>query len=527
MDELDKNLPDDFWRKTFEEASEMPPQRVWASIEQRLDESDSPKILPLWGTGLASSRPLRWGIGLAAAMALLLVGWWITTGDADAPSIAQGPQATQTQPMADTHPVDKPTTQQPLPSTGVVEPAPGDAVALTTSPQKKAMLPMKPSQQMLKPADQNATKSLNPIDLMDSQTAMNQLALSQSAASSRSSASFASASPTSAKATFLADGPAFRQIDEANGQLAYTLLSGKPLRLRRPGTIQRIVWARPAELDQQPENTKSKRQSREMWASVSMMPTSFNPSVSLRSAQPAVMANTITSLVAGTKQASVNSQANFSVAYQASAGVQLSERWSIESGVGYLSGRSTVEAPGYATASISGQMDFLTNRNSSATNAYVDALRNSMHSRNLANSVPQMSYANVSAGSNQLATYDNQPTQAISNNFQFVQVPVQVGYQLRPRKKLSVAVLGGLLANVFVRNTVGESLVVTSKDGVYRPVALAATMGARLRYRPTRQWSASLAGVYQPALESGTQADTQVQSRPTSTGMSVGVDYHF
>ena len=108
-----------------------------------------------------------------------------------------------------------------------------------------------------------------------------------------------------------------------------------------------------------------------------------------------------------------------------------------------------------------------------------------------------------------------------------MQVPVQVGYQLRPRKKLSMAVLGALLTNIFVTNTVGDALVVTSKDGVYRPVSLAATMGARLRYRPSRQWSASVAGVYQPALESSTKADAQVQSHPTSAGMSFGVDYHF
>ena len=50
MDELEKNLPDDFWRKAFEEAAETPPPRVWNTIERRLDESDGPKVLPLWGT---------------------------------------------------------------------------------------------------------------------------------------------------------------------------------------------------------------------------------------------------------------------------------------------------------------------------------------------------------------------------------------------------------------------------------------------------------------------------------------------
>ena len=57
--------------------------------------------------------------------------------------------------------------------------------------------------------------------------------------------------------------------------------------------------------------------------------------------------------------------------------------------------------------------------------------------------------------------------------------------------------------------------------------SLAATMGARFRYQPTGQWSASLAGSYQPSLGPVTQASSQVQSRPTTAGMTFGVDYHF
>jgi hypothetical protein len=525
MDELDKNLPDDFWRKTFEEASETPPQRVWASIEQRLDESGSPRILPLWGTGLASSRPFSWGIGVAAAIAVLLAGWWITTGDSNSPSIAQVQQATKAPQTTGLHSAGKPAPQQPMATTGTLAP---DALTAATGPQVKIMLPSaNVAKHAQRSAAQPATDVFNRVDLINVQTAITQLSGSQSVTPSRTSASFVANSLADRKEAFLSNGPAFSRIHEQNGLVAYNLLAGKPLRLRQPGAIQRIVWARPAELTQQPEDAKSKRPAHEMWASVSMMPSSFDPSVSLRSAQPAAMANTVTSLVSNKNQSLVNSRANFSVAYQASAGVQLSERWSVESGVGYLAGRSTVEAPGYSASPVSGQMDFLTNRYASASNAYVDALRNSMHSRNSASNAPSSNYNNVAVSPSQSLTHDSQTIQSISNNFQFVQVPVQVGYQLRPRKKLSVAVLGGLLANVFVRNTVGDALVVTSKDGVYRPVALAATMGARLRYRPTRQWSASLAGVYQPALESGTQADTQVQSHPTSTGMSVGVDYHF
>ena len=306
--------------------------------------------------------------------------------------------------------------------------------------------------------------------------------------------------------------------------MTFQEIRGKFLRLRSPGPIQRIVWARPAELPMESILAKGKRKTKELWASVSAMPGSFNPMVSLRSApMPTASYNSVTALTSS-NQPTVNSRASFSVAYQASAGIQLNERWSVESGVGYLAGRSTVEAPVQAAVSNFAQ---LTNTNRDAgNNAYVNALRSSVSTN--------MAYSASPATSNAGPTYDliagnyvNQAQQALTNDYQYVQVPVQVGYQLRPRKKVSLAVLGGLLTNIFVRNTVGSDVVVKAKDGIYKPVSLAASMGARVRYRPSGRWSASMAGLYQPSLSSGTEADSQVQSRPTTTGMSFGVDYHF
>ena len=318
----------------------------------------------------------------------------------------------------------------------------------------------------------------------------------------------------------------------ATGQaLSFELLNTSALRLRGPGSIQRIVWLSPAE----PTESVAVRPSgkkREVWASVSLMPGAFNPSVAVRSAQPSfTKANTNTLNNTNPTQPSVNSRANFSMAYQAGAGVQLNEHWSVESGVGYLAGRSTVESPvqtsvanfqstGIAPSAYSGQN----------SNLYVDALRSRAFNPSAAadNSIAGFSGAmDYSRYSTQNNSYNPQTRQSLSNDYQFVQVPVQVSYQLRPRKRLGLALLGGFLSNIFVRNTVGNELVISAKDGVYRPVSWAATMGARFRYRPSRQWSASLAGVYQPSLGLSTRPESAVQSRPTLTGLSFGIDYHF
>ncbi len=528
MDELEKNLPDDFWRKAFDEAAETPPPRVWAIIERRLDESDGPKILPLWGAVLASSRPLvMWGTGLAATVALLLVGWWVVNTQSGTQSVAQTQRVNQTQRVATSKGLPAEATPAAV-STDKANNRQADAIVSIERALSKSVRLVGSAAQSLSPKSaervaQSTTKLIGPINSVEIQP---EPALASIALRTTTAFEFNSSVSRGSIVSYAANGRSSAAASKQliNSLAAYNKLEGKPFRLRRPGMIQRIVWIRPAELEMTPEVNKSRQKTREMWASVSMMPGSFNPLVSVQSVQPA---STALVSAATSSQSAVNSRANFSVAYQAGAGVQLTEHWSVESGIGYLSGHSMVETPGQQ-ALASGQMDILANRNAGNSNLYVDALRTSSQATTVAASVPQAGYSNVVANTLQAqSVYDSRNLQTVSNNYQYVQVPVQVGYQFRPRKRLSMAVLGGLLTNIFVRNTVGDALVVTGKDGVYRPVSLAATMGARFRYRPSRRWSASLAGVYQPSLEAGTKADSQVQSHPTSAGMSFGVDYHF
>ncbi len=253
------------------------------------------------------------------------------------------------------------------------------------------------------------------------------------------------------------------------------------------------------------------------------MPGAFNPVVALQTANTSPFTNVAAFNYARTSVPTVNSQANFSVAYQASVGIQLGERWSVESGVGYLSGRSTVHSPA--------QTSFYAYRSNDQTgavtsNLYVDALRSQVSVARVADPTANADQL-VTNNYHVLTTYSDPVRQTLTNDYQYVQVPVQIGYQLRPRKRLGLALLGGFLTNIFVRNTVADDVVITSKAGVYRPVSWAASMGARFRYRPSRRWSASLAGLYQPSLGLGTRPGSVVRSQPTSVGMSLGVDYHF
>ena len=71
------------WRQTFDEAAEAPPSRVWDAIERQLDESNSTKIIPLWGTGLVLLPTVAVGYGTGCGCSIAtgrLVGYAYTNG---------------------------------------------------------------------------------------------------------------------------------------------------------------------------------------------------------------------------------------------------------------------------------------------------------------------------------------------------------------------------------------------------------------------------------------------------------------
>ncbi len=512
------------WRTTFDEAAEAPPSRVWDAIERQLDESNSTKIVPLWGTGLVSSQPLLWGTGMAAAVALLLVGWWVmhTPTGVDQYRISDQRQ-TAMKPVAPkaTVPGNSPAYELQKHPTRPIE----LAINPTTSVAKKSSRPSydlsipplesQPDGSLSQLAMAPAYKmpvSGESLDLLPvgaeppTKTVSNQI-------------NTPGGSPKTA-ASFVREDQSSLSVEDSE-QLK--TLRGKPIRLHEFGHIYRIVWFRPSEVTVQPDIQTFKQKSRDLWASASIMPGAFNPMVSVQMASLAnagVVKNT--SITNGAYQAqSVTSRANFSITYQFSAGMLLNKRWSIETGVGFLAGRSTVDTP----TQLSANAIVATNDIRATTgNLYVDALRNSSANGRKGTSLDQANFANN--GYVQPA-YSDKTRQMLTNDYQFVQVPVQVGYQLRPKKRLSLAVLGGIISNIFVRNTVDNEIIVTTKDDIYRPVSFAAIVGARFRYQPSAQWSASLAGIYQPSIGLVTLAHSQVQSQPTTAGMTLGVDYHF
>ena len=522
MNQSEPNTPEEFWRKAFEEAAETPPPRVWDAIEHRLDRSAGPRIVPLWGMGGASARSVVWGVGLAAAVALLLVGGWLIRSQTFDSSVARGPQS------------------RPSASVANAPDQPANAPANRVENEAFVAAASRPSSVAARPSVGNSAERLsrtiaNPsVGELLSQTSL-PITVKEKTTDLRPTIISAAGQFTPLAGQIADNLTASDYLTDLNSNesisgltLRVEPVAARSIQLREPAPIGRIVWFRPAESASdvaQPEVVTTKRKRREFWASVGVMPGAFNPAVTVRSAQPGT-ANIYAQTGSNANPPTVSSRADFSVAYQVGAGVQLSERWSLESGVGYLAGHSTVESPTAATVAFTPMA--YADQKSGGGNLYVDALR----SRSRQSSVNDPMQANTTtsfANGNYVApaNYDNRTRQTLTNDYQFVQVPVQAGYQMRPRKRLGLVLLGGFLTNIFVRNTVGDAVVITTKDDVYRPVSLAANVGARVRYRPSNQWSVSLAGVYQPSLSAATRPDSQVQSHPTATGVRLEADYHF
>lgn len=316
----------------------------------------------------------------------------------------------------------------------------------------------------------------------------------------------------------------------ADTRLAYeaSFVKSKLPVSKKPAPISRIIWYRAPETAVAAIEPQDKgRSKKEYWAALTATPMSFNPMAAVQSSfqQANVAYNSIQAASRLPTSTPLQNQAQISMAWQASSGVQFSKHWSVEAGIQYLNGRSQAQNNASVTNIFTNQTE----------NVLVNAIRNSNTSLPLASSPAPAN--NQGFGSSLVADKNGwsntsnlvvTPTdQVVSNNFQYMQIPVQLGYHILPDHKISYSILGGLMANLFLKNTINGTLEVNPEDQIYRPVSMAGTAGLRVNYHPTHHWSGSLTGSYQQALQNGTEASAQLRVRPQALGVGFGLNYHF
>lgn len=494
MDPSEINNFEEEWKKAFQGASETPPPSVWEGIEARLDEGKD-KILPLWW----QSPRLWYAAASVAALLFVGLGLWYANDSKQIESTGANKIAIQ-----------KPVEQKEIPS--------NPEIANSTTGKLSGDVTN----------ENNGTASAKQNDAGAN-------AIASATTKKDTDRAIPSQRPSVAKIEGLAGYSKEKRVDSDNGEVAKEPKTASPVSPSVPESVvaiaepakeltttaemlaslpyrdldvhvqKRYVFFRP---QTQIEEAVAPPKRKEYWAALGLMPASFNPDLKVKEAPMAFSAQN----VSNKKSVSGSSESGISYALQTQGGMRLSKHWSVEMGVSYLKGNSDYQGGGYV----------LNAYNSVAANV----LENALAGLSSADASPADKMNNFNNG----ALYID-VAKKVSNNYHYLQLPVQAGFTINPDKRLSYSLLGGMMANFFLSNELeaasGEIIKTTASDDIYRGMNWAATTGLRFNYRLSSKWNANLTGSYQKAISSGFKSNQSLESHPYLYGVSWGVRYSF
>lgn len=521
MDPSNINNFEDQWRKALKEASETPPPSVWENIEARLDGEEA-KVVPLWW-----QSPKIW-YAAASIAALLLVGggfWLSNINRDDKPQVAVSTEPVQKSGSGDSETTEKVPTTSERANTEKLAAANDLKTAgepEMSSAKTETQQPAEPKIEIAASNSANATiekrenafaRAKNPAPEQPGVTAVDGTRTPAAKNGfgneviNTATTPLENARPVEIAAAKTAGSSTAATLADENQSLSAQLLASLPYNDLDVYVQKRHVFFRPQIQIEEPVKPKKQK---EYYAGLGVMPASFNPDVQLKEAPMAFSAQSVSQK----RATSGSSEARASYAVQTQGGVRLSKHWSVETGVSYLRGNSTYEGGGYV----------LNPYNSMSSNVLENALAG------LPSSANSPAFADKAAGFNNGALYID-VSKKVSNNYQYLQLPVQAGFTLNPDKKFSYSVLGGMMANFFLANELesasGDIIRTTASDDIYRSMNWAATTGLRLNYKLSSNWAANLTGSYQKAVSSGFRSNQSLDSHPYLYGVSWSVRYSF
>lgn len=195
-------------------------------------------------------------------------------------------------------------------------------------------------------------------------------------------------------------------------------------------------------------------------------------------------------------------QADQALAYSVNLGYRLGRRWILESGLGYSYNKSTTTSNSYFSDPVSQRK------------------------------VPDLYAAEYTTPDLNTVNYVSEGYE-IFNTFEFVTVPIDVGYLLVNRK-FNVILKTGISSNIFLQNTIGnqdigfDDIQLNNSDGTpYRDVYLNGKFSTQLSYTIYKRYHLSLEPGYRFALNSMTGNNTDFVSYPSSFMISTGLWYSF
>ncbi len=475
------------WRKAFERASETPPPSIWDAIEKHLDETEKQLPLVPWWRKAA--------VWYAAASFLLLatVGTLFLSRNSTTFSRQGDTAATIGQPDKATATRSQPANTPALTETTVGSPAtlPETTASNTETGAAPARMPDFPKA-TAKPSEQLAYQTRPAPSPAPG--------LKTDFAAATAEPEESGLSPARQELALLSP-PAFRE---------------KPVYIQK-----RYVFFNPHPEDDEPAFPAPELNKNAYWAAVSLMPASFNPNMKF---QPGPvyqmdmnMTNSYASMSSPNTQSSTGSRSRLSYALATQGGVTLSRHWSIETGVTYLQGNSSYRSNGFF-------VDL-------ATNESADLLANALLAGNSNYSEKAADNVMLSPNKNAMGPVYIAMDKDVSNSYQYLQVPAYVGYTINPDKKLNYTLLGGGIANLFLKNeletTSGYTLTTKPENQVYNTLSWSAATGLRVSYKLSGQWNANLTGSYQQSLMTSFKDNDYLKAYPRMYGISWGVRYTF
>jgi hypothetical protein len=495
MNQSERDDFDEQWRNAFEEASETPPPSLWNAIEEQLDEKKKNKgwILPLWWNAF----PARYA---AAVAVVLLAGWsvWSTMNQ----NLSSGSKTVSVKPLS-----SAPEQLAEVPSSEKVVDEGPLKVAKSTGSGLAAVVE-KTKADLDKDLARGAAKRVVVAFSKESNDQPQRGAVSRGAAIEPSSTVEANVQGFNSVAVVASERDENElQLVQARG---FQELPVYPQR--------RYVFYRVQPDDYEYEELRSDNKSKkEYWAAVGLMPSSFDPQLNVKSAP--LFSNLISqgqissnSTVAETS----TSEARLSYSVQAQTGVKISKNWSIETGISYLQGNSVFKSDGYALDRIS----------SRTSNVLESALYSGTN-----NKAPEYMLTTADVKGEEPAGLYIDVSQKKSNEYRYLQVPVQVGYTLNPSGKMSYTVLGGMVGNIFLQNQLetnsGYVLTTKAEDNVYRSLNWAGSSGLRLNFRVSPHWTMNMTGSFQKSIMTIFKDNDNLESKPQLYGVGWGMRYTF
>lgn len=248
------------------------------------------------------------------------------------------------------------------------------------------------------------------------------------------------------------------------------------------------------------------------WLGINLMVNRFNPNATIEdiaiSSITAVNSISGFNALVGQKPFSVSKPGDsYLIGFQ--AGVAISRHVFIESGVQYWRGNSWLESDA-----------LMMNR--------LDSKRADLYNSFLANNqvIPVFSRQNVLLPTN--------TAYRVQNLYQYLSVPLRIGYRLRPFPKVETSVLAGASGDFFQKNTIYNqtanlvsSTEYTRQDQWYRNFNLSGLVGVSVGYDLPSHWQVSADAQYRHAMLDGVNQPSAVHSRLTQWAIGLGLKRHF